>query len=122
MYEIRVETEFAAAHFLREYKGKCENLHGHNWKIEVRFRSKKLDRAGMLMDFKHAREIIGKVVDRFDHRYLNEIQDFKKVNPTTENLARIFFNAVKPLVPEGVSVHSVTCWESERCGAMYVED
>jgi len=122
MYEIRVETEFAAAHYLREYRGKCENLHGHNWKVEVRFRSDRLDRTGMLMDFKQAREIMHEVVCRLDHKYLNEIEEFKEVNPTTENLARILYKQIGARAPEGIRVASVTCWESERCGATYFEE
>jgi len=122
MYEIRVETEFAAAHYLREYKGKCENLHGHNWKVEARLRSSRLDRAGMLMDFKHARELVLRVIERFDHRYLNDLDEFKEANPTTENLARILFTTIKPEVPEGITLQSITCWESERSGATYFED
>lgn len=122
MYEIRVETEFAAAHFLREYQGKCENLHGHNWKVEVRFRSEKLDKAGMLMDFKHAREAVHSAIEGFDHKYLNDIEDFKQTNPTTENIARILYHAIGSKMPEGVKVSSVTCWESERCAATYFEE
>jgi 6-pyruvoyltetrahydropterin/6-carboxytetrahydropterin synthase len=122
MYEIRVEMEFAAAHYLREYQGKCENLHGHNWKVEVRFRSGDLDRAGMLMDFKRAREIVGQIVERFDHKYLNDIEEFKEANPTTENLARILYKAIGPKTPKGVKISRVTCWESEQSGASYFEE
>jgi len=122
MYEIRVEKEFAAAHFLREYQGKCENLHGHNWKVEARFRSRNLDSAGMLMDFRQAREITWGVLERFDHKYLNDLDEFKEANPTTENLARIVYQALVAKVPAGVKVASVTCWESEHCGATYFEE
>ena len=122
MYEIRVEKEFAAAHYLREYQGKCENLHGHNWKVEVRFRSGGLDKAGMLLDFRKAREIVWDALERFDHKYLNDVDEFKEANPTTENVARIVYHAVRAKTPAGVTVASVTCWESERCGATYFEE
>ena len=122
MYEIRVEGEFAAAHYLREYAGKCENLHGHNWKVEVRFRSVVLDKAGMLLDFKHAREILTGVIERLDHKYLNELAEFREANPTTENVARILYHTISAKTPEGVKVYSVTCWESERSGASYFEE
>ena len=122
MYEIRVETEFAAAHYLREYQGKCENLHGHNWKVELRLRSEKLDKTGMLMDFKHAREILHDVICRLDHKYLNEVEEFKEVNPTTENLVRILYEELQAKMPDGIKVSRVTCWESERCGASYFKE
>ncbi len=121
MYELRVQSEFAAAHYLREYEGKCENLHGHNWKIEVTFRSPNLDRAGMVMDFKHARSIIADVIEAYDHKYLNDVPDFKAVNPTTENLSRILYKAIGARLPAGITVARVTCWESDHCGSSYFE-
>jgi len=122
MYEIRVESEFAAAHYLREYQGKCENLHGHNWKIEVRFRAAQLGKADMLMDFKKARDVVNGVIEKFDHRYLNDLDEFKEANPTTEVIARILYHAIKGKTPQGVKVYSVTCWESEHSGASYFEE
>ena len=121
MYELRIEDTFAAAHYLRDYEGKCENLHGHNWKVEVMLRGEKLGKGGMLVDFKTAREILSDVLGRFDHKYLNEVKEFEKVNPTTENLARILYEAIGARLPGGVSVSRVTCWESDRCGASYFE-
>ncbi len=122
MYELRVESDFAAAHFLREYEGKCENLHGHNWRIEVLLRGGKLDRAGMLVDFKHVKQVVAEVLERYDHKYLNELEEFKSQNPTTENISRIIYTAIGAKLPEGVSIHRVTCWESEKCAASYFED
>ena len=119
MYELHIETEFAAAHFLREYKGKCENLHGHNWKVEVHLRGEKLDRAGLLMDFHDAKTIINGIINRFDHKYLNDTPEFETANPTTENLSHILYDEIAAALPEGVSVARVTCWESARCGASY---
>jgi 6-pyruvoyltetrahydropterin/6-carboxytetrahydropterin synthase len=121
MYELLVQTEFAAAHYLREYEGKCENLHGHNWKIEVTLRSTKLDRAGMLIDFKHARAIISGVLESYDHRYLNDVEEFRVDNPTTENISRILYKSIGARLPEGVSISKVTCWESDHCGSSYFE-
>ena len=122
MYELRVQSEFAAAHFLREYEGKCENLHGHNWRIDVYVRGRKLDNAGMLIDFKHVKAIVSEVLERYDHKYLNELEEFRTDNPTTENISRILFKAIGSRLPEGVTVSRVTCWESERCGASYFEE
>jgi 6-pyruvoyltetrahydropterin/6-carboxytetrahydropterin synthase len=122
MYELLVQSEFAAAHYLREYEGKCENLHGHNWKIEMVLRSSKVDRAGMLIDFKHARSILSSVLEAYDHRYLNDVGEFKDVNPTTENISRILYKAIGERLPEGVKVAKVTCWESDHCGSSYFEE
>lgn len=121
MYELQVEGGFAAAHFLREYKGKCENLHGHNWKVEVRLHSQKLDGIGMVMDFRQLKAILGEVLEKFDHRCLNELEEFRKVNPTTENCARIIYTQIASKLPDGVSVCRVTCWENEKCAASYFE-
>ncbi len=121
MYELRVEGEFAAAHFLRGYEGKCENLHGHNWKVELRVAGEKLGELDMLMDFKRLKALLGEVLDIFDHRCLNELEAFAELNPTTENVARMLFGQVASKLPEGVRVSRVTCWESERCSASYFE-
>ena len=121
MYELKVEDEFAAAHFLRGYQGKCENLHGHNWKVEVRLRSDELDELGMVMDFKKLKGIVAEVLEGFDHRCLNELETFREQNPTTENVARIIYNQVASKLPPGIAASRVTCWESERCAASYFE-
>ena len=119
MYELHVESEFAAAHFLRGYAGRCERLHGHNWRVQAVLQARKLDKLGMALDFKEARALLMKVVDAFDHRNLNELPAFKKQNPTTENVSRVIYNELSKLLPRGVSVKSITTWESERCGATY---
>lgn len=121
MYELSVESEFAAAHFLREYEGKCENLHGHNWKVRVRLRSQALDKLGMVIDFKEVRALVSGVIERFDHRCLNELEEFKKINPTTENLSRLLYETIGAALPPGIAVSRVTCWESDRCAAAYFE-
>lgn len=121
VFEIIVETGFSAAHNLREYKGQCERLHGHNWKVQVVLRAEKLDALGMVMDFRDAKSLVGEIINRFDHVYLNDLQDFKVVNPTTENLSKILYYELKNALPSGVRVGKVTTWESERCGAVYSE-
>ena len=121
MFELIIETDFSAAHNLREYKGQCERLHGHNWKVQVVLKSDKLDSLGMVMDFRDAKRVVGKIINRFDHNYLNEIADFTEVNPTTENLSRILYEELRRDLPRGVKVEKVTTWESDRCGASYFE-
>ncbi|NOZ20776.1 MAG: 6-carboxytetrahydropterin synthase QueD [Planctomycetes bacterium] len=119
MYELTVESEFAAAHSLREYDGKCENLHGHNWKVQVVLAAEGLDRLGMVIDFRDAKRFVGEVLDEFDHHHLNELEEFKEQNPTTENIARLLYEKLTVRMPQGVTVDNVTVWESERCGASY---
>ncbi len=122
MYELKVSSEFAAAHFLRGYQGKCENLHGHNWKVEVRLRCGGLDKLGMVMDFSKVKALVWQVIGRFDHKCLNELKEFEKTNPTTENISRMVYEAVGSHLPPGVTVSQVSCWESDRCGASYFEE
>ncbi len=122
MYELKVEGEFAAAHYLRNYEGQCENLHGHNWKVDVYLRSDVLDGVGMVMDFKKVRALVGEALSEFDHKCLNELDTFKTTNPTTENVSRILYGRIEVKLPPGITVSRVTCWESDHCAASYYND
>ena len=119
MYEISIETEFAAAHRLRGYDGDCENLHGHNWRIRLALEGEALGRLGMLVDFREVKAVLSEVLDDFDHAFLNDLERFREVNPTTENIARTVAEEVMTRLPEGVRVAAVTAWESPRCSATY---
>lgn len=119
VYELIVESDFAAAHQLREYDGDCERLHGHNWKVDAVLRSEALDGLGMVIDFREAKRLIHEVLDGFDHRLLNELEPFQTQNPTTENLARTIHEMLTARLPDGVSVSKVTAWESDHCGVSY---
>lgn len=118
MYSIKVETHFSAAHNLRGYKGKCEDLHGHNWKVEVAVTQKRLVRTGMVMDFHDLKTKLNKVLEKLDHKYLNDVACFKKVNPTSENIARYIYDSLKKDIP---LINSVTVWENISCCATYNE-
>lgn len=118
MYEIKVKADFSAAHNLRDYEGKCENLHGHNWLIEAIFRYEKLDKAGMAVDFKIARGILKDTIGSLDHAYLNEDKFFKKTNPTSENIAKYIYDNVKKKMK---SIYSVAVWENDKSCATYYE-
>ena len=118
MYEIKVEGYFSSAHKLREYKGRCENLHGHNWKVEVSVKSGSLDKIGLVADFRELREKLEKVLKALDHTYLNELDWFKKVNPTSENIAKYIFDSIKK---ENLTPSKVTVWESLGSSASYFE-
>lgn len=116
MYKIKIEGDFSSAHNLRGYKGKCEALHGHNWKIEVVVASPKLDKIGMVMDFKALKTKLYRLLEKLDHAYLNNIAYFKKVNPTSENIAKYLYDNLKAKVPR---LYSVTVWESDKASATY---
>jgi 6-pyruvoyltetrahydropterin/6-carboxytetrahydropterin synthase len=120
VYELKVEKTFAAAHHLREYEGQCERLHGHNWRVEVVLGADELDHQGMVMDFRCVKEALDGVVDGLDHHYLNEIEPFDTLNPTTENLCRFIAEELGGVLPDHVSVRRVSCWESEKCAASYI--
>jgi len=120
MYKLIIKSNFSSAHQLRHYRGKCENLHGHNWNIEVILLSESLDKTGMAIDFHEAESIISKVISKFDHAYLNDLKEFKKDNPTTEHIARVIHEKLAPLFAEKkVTVSEVGVWESDKCGAYY---
>jgi 6-pyruvoyltetrahydropterin/6-carboxytetrahydropterin synthase len=121
MYELMVETYFAAAHSLRGYQGKCENLHGHNWKVQVVLNADKLNGLGMALDFNDVKAILNEILESYDHKNLNELAYFKETNPTTENVSRALYAELSRKLPEEVSVRKVAVWESERCGASYFE-
>ena len=125
MYQITVEDTFAAGHYLRNYKGKCENPHGHNYRVRVTLHGRELDRAGLLLDFKDVKEAIKPTVDRFDHQMINELAPFTELNPSAENLARYFYDEVNARLQRSttgrVSVKDVTIWETDTTTATYCE-
>ena len=118
MYEIKVKSSFSAAHNLRNYHGKCENLHGHNWNIEAVFAYKPLGKSGMAVDFKEAKNLLESVLEKFDHSYLNETNVFKRLNPTSENMAKLIYDEIKE---KNRSVVAVSVWENENSCATYKE-
>jgi 6-pyruvoyltetrahydropterin/6-carboxytetrahydropterin synthase len=121
MYEIRVKGSFSSAHNLREYKGKCEAIHGHNWKVEVSLISENLNSEGMVMDFNLAKKLLSQVLDKLDHKYINEIEPFNKVNPTSENIAKFIFQEMRKKIGDNLKVKKVTVWETENSSASYYE-
>lgn len=120
MYELIIKAQFAAAHRLRNYRGKCEHLHGHNWDVEVILTKGTLGKNGMMIDFNKAKRIIDRTLSRLDHKYLNSLKEFKRLNPTTECLAQIIAQALaKSFGPHGIRIVRVGVWESPYCGAYY---
>jgi 6-pyruvoyltetrahydropterin/6-carboxytetrahydropterin synthase len=120
MYRLKVFDHFSSAHFLNGYQGKCEALHGHNWKVEAEVEGKVLDKIGMLIDFTILRELLKKIVRGLDHCLLNELDVFKKSNPSAEIIAQFICGELQKLLPEGVIVSSIAVWESEGSQAVYL--
>jgi len=118
MYEIKIKTNFAAAHNLKNYKGKCERLHGHNWNIEAVFLFASVDKDGMAIDFKDAKALASSIAEKLDHSYLNEVEVLKGMNPTSENIAKFIFDAVKA---KNKNIKSVSVWENDTSCATYSE-
>ena len=122
MYELTVSFRFGAAHCLEEYEGKCENLHGHNWRVDVSVSTEQLDKQGLAIDFRIIKELTNGVIDQLDHTFLNENHFLKGLNPTSENIARRIFEELrKPLADKGGTLARVTVWESEDSLAAYFE-
>jgi 6-pyruvoyltetrahydropterin/6-carboxytetrahydropterin synthase len=126
VYELKITNHFAAAHNLREFHGKCENLHGHNWFVEVRVRAQELDKIGLVMDFAQIKSRLNEVLDMLDHKYLNELDYFKEKNPSSENIAYYIFSSLAPLIEKDsdkrVRLHSVSAWESNNASATYFDE
>ncbi len=122
MYELKISSQFAAAHQLKDFEGGCENLHGHNWKVEVYVTGKELGKDGLLMDFRLIKEKTNKVLDELDHKFLNELDAFKTINPSSENISRhIFKSLLRELNNKDVKLSKVTAWESDSACASYTE-
>ncbi len=123
MFEIVVEDIFSAAHKLRNYKGKCENVHGHNWKVQVAVYGRDLDNRGLLLDFTVLKAELKKVLQSLDHKDINNLPFFRKINPTSENIAFYVHEKIKnsPAI-KPARVKSVTVWESDRQYAIYTEE
>ena len=119
IYTLTVRASFSAAHRLREYDGNCERLHGHNWQVEVSVASEQLDDRGIALDFRAIKAAVNDLLAGLDHRYLNEVSPFDRLNPSSENLARYLFEEMEKKVPSPARIARVTVWESEDARAEY---
>jgi len=119
MFEVSVTQTFAAAHALRGYKGKCENTHGHNYRVEVTVAGDRLDSIGLLADFADIKNAMRDVIARLDHVHLNETPPFDELNPSAENIAWYIAEEVKALLGGAASVSAVKVWETDSCVATY---
>jgi 6-pyruvoyltetrahydropterin/6-carboxytetrahydropterin synthase len=125
MFEVSVEESFAAGHALRGYRGKCENPHGHNYKVRITVLGENLDSIGLLWDFKDLKSAMNAIIERLDHQYLNDLDPFKHVNPSAENLAKYFYDETKARLQQStqgrVRIKDVRVWETDTTTATYSE-
>jgi len=122
MFELMVETTFSAAHQLKGYRGKCERLHGHNWKVQVHVIAEKLNEIDIAIDFHEMKSLTNEVVSALDHSVLNEIFPFTEKNPSSENIAKWVYDSLsKKIQNETIQLSAVTVWESENASATYYE-
>ena len=123
MFEVSVEETFAAGHALRGYRGKCENPHGHNYKVQITLAGQELDAIGLLFDFKDLKAAMGQIVDRLDHQFLNDLEPFQRLNPSAENMARYFYQQIGESLARAtngrVKVKQVKVWETDTTTATY---
>ena len=121
MFEVTIEESFSAGHALRNYHGKCENVHGHNYRCQVTLGGEELDEIGLLVDFVALKKTVHAVLDRLDHQWLNDLPPFDKLNPSAENIARHIHDEVETglHLPPGVRIQSVRLWETDTCSATY---
>jgi 6-pyruvoyltetrahydropterin/6-carboxytetrahydropterin synthase len=122
MFEVSVEQVFAAGHALRNYKGKCENIHGHNWRVRVVIEGEQLDGTGLLVDFIDVKDLMGSVIARLDHQFLNEVAPFDVKNPSAENIAEYFYEQMSTglaATPVPVRIREVKIWETDIQSATY---
>jgi 6-pyruvoyltetrahydropterin/6-carboxytetrahydropterin synthase len=122
MFQVSVEETFSSGHALRGYKGKCENPHGHNYRVQVTLEGPKLDSIGLLIDFTHLKEVMRTLIKRLDHQFLNELEPFTNVNPSAENMAKYFYDELSGELkdlPPGARVSDVIVWETDTAMAKY---
>lgn len=123
MYEIQIESGFCAAHRLRDYKGKCEHLHGHNYRVQVTARSQALGTGGMVLDFGDLKQAANAVLQRLDHSYLNDLAPFDQIEPSAENIASYLFQEIaENLGDQSDLLYSVSVYESDTSRATFIKD
>ncbi|GIR56346.1 MAG: 6-carboxytetrahydropterin synthase QueD [Pseudomonadota bacterium] len=122
MYTLTTMVEFSSAHTLVGHSGPCKKMHGHNWKVEVEITGEKLDKIGMVVDFKEIRKATNLVVDELDHEFLNNLEPFSEDNPTAENIARYIFTKLsEEFSNKNVKVNSIKLWETDKSAVSYKE-
>jgi 6-pyruvoyltetrahydropterin/6-carboxytetrahydropterin synthase len=122
MFQVSVEETFSAGHALRGYKGKCENPHGHNYRVRVTLEGPQLDSIGLLYDFAHVKRVLREVIGALDHQFLNDLAPFDAINPSAENIAKFFHQEASRHIgagPDAPRIASITVWETDDTSATY---
>lgn len=122
MFELMIETQFSSAHQLRGYKGKCERVHGHNWKVQIYVLAERLNEIDITIDFHDLKKMTDEIVGQLDHSFLNDIFPFTEKNPSSENIAKWIYDSLRKRIDnDDISLSAVTVWESETASATYFE-
>jgi len=122
MFQVSVEETFSSGHALRGYKGKCENVHGHNYRVQVKLAGPELNDIGLLVDFTEMKRVLRGIIAGLDHQFLNDLDAFKIVNPSAENLAKYFYDETRRQLrdlPAGAGITEVTVWETDTASAQF---
>jgi 6-pyruvoyltetrahydropterin/6-carboxytetrahydropterin synthase len=122
MFEVSVEETFSSGHAQRGYRGKCENVHGHNYRVRISLTGPQLDNIGLLVDFTELKRVLRGIIAGLDHQFLNDLDAFKTVNPSAENLAKYFHDETRrqlTSLPAGAGIAEVTVWETDTSSAQY---
>ena len=120
MFEVSVEQSFAAGHALRNYHGKCENVHGHNYKVRITVAGERLDSTGLLVDFLEVKRLMKTAIEYLDHRFINDLPPFDQINPSAENIAKYFYDRLhEGLNDQAVRISEVKVWETDTSSAVY---
>jgi 6-pyruvoyltetrahydropterin/6-carboxytetrahydropterin synthase len=122
MFQVSVEETFSAGHALRGYRGKCENPHGHNYRVRVTLEGPQLDSIGLLCDFTELKRVLREVIGRLDHQFMNDLEAFRTLNPSAENMAKYFYDEVSPKLkelPAGARITDIIVWETDTTSAQY---
>jgi len=123
MYEVTIIKSFSAAHLLAQIGGKCEELHGHNFKVEVTVAAPNLNKSGLLIDFRVVKKWLNEIIDQMDHKYLNEQPNFSGINPSAENIAKYIYDQIKTQAKESqAQIARIKVWESENAAVTYIPD
>ncbi|HVO58609.1 MAG TPA: 6-carboxytetrahydropterin synthase QueD [Dongiaceae bacterium] len=123
MFQVSVEETFSSGHALRGYRGKCENVHGHNYRVQITLTGPELNDIGLLVDFTDLKKVLRAIIAGLDHQFLNDLEAFRTVNPSAENLAKYFYDETcRQLtgLPAGAAISDVTVWETETSHAKYL--
>jgi 6-pyruvoyltetrahydropterin/6-carboxytetrahydropterin synthase len=122
MFQVSVEETFSAGHALRGYRGKCENVHGHNYRVRVTVEGPRLDAIGLLCDFTELKQVMRGIIGGLDHQFMNDLEAFRTVNPSAENLAKYFYDEVSRqmrALPAGARITDIVVWETDTASARY---